>query len=510
MDRFFPSLSGNLSSGVKSQLDSSFVQTDQFMLRLLLLHWAVASTVMAISHSTYLLGFIGGGLVFGIASLVYRLNPGTLISRITMGASFMAFSMIFIQQHFGQIEMHFHIFISLAFLIRYKDITPVLAATVTTALHHVLFNFAQDAEFALAGTPIMIFDYGCGLDIVAIHAAFVVVAMIVYSSIILNLTREFLKNAEVYNIIDHLSDSVQYTSDAADEISQSGQDLALAASNNSESVSTSNGSIELMNSRIETLNNKTASAKDKVERVTQNSEKMNRSMNELKVSSENITSIIKTIDSIASQTNLLALNAAVEAARAGEAGAGFAVVTDEVRVLAQKTARAANDIGDLIKDNSVKAEQGAVISEEISTQIADLMKWMDDVHITTGEQVSSLDELKRAISSISANTNNTAETAERNAATAEELQSQVHVLENIVKDLRQKVHSAGAADDEGFTDSGSNGHNQFRIEKRFQHEGAYRPKNHRIMPSRSKNNELVSSRQIGETSNGNGYKNGFH
>lgn len=480
------------------------------MLRLLLLHWAIASTVMAFSHSTYLLGFIGGGLVYGIAFMVYRLNPGTLISRITMGASFMAFSMIFIQQHFGQIEMHFHIFISLAFLIRYKDISPVLAATVTTAVHHVLFNAAQDSELVLAGTPIMIFDYGCGLDIVAIHAAFVIVAMIVYSSIILNLTREFLKNAEVYNIIDHLSDSVQYTSDAADEISQSGQDLAMAASNNSESVSTSNDSIEMMNSRIESLNTKTAEAKEKVERVTQNSEKMNLSMNELKVSSENITSIIKTIDSIASQTNLLALNAAVEAARAGEAGAGFAVVTDEVRVLAQKTAKAANDIGDLIKDNSDKAEQGTVISAEISKQITELMEWMDDVHETTGEQVSSLDELIRAISNISENTENTAATAEKNAATAEELQSQVHVLENIVKDLRLKVHSAVNEDERTYEDDFDKKNGPFKVDSSSEHDFIYHPDNRPDKNSLPGKNELVSSNQISRASNGNGYKNGFH
>lgn len=442
----FPAYSDKHSTGVKTQLNRSFEETDRFMLKLLFLHWVVASTVIAFTFSTYLLGFAGGGIIFGLAYGMFKLNPGSVWSRITMGAAFMAFSMLFIQQHLGRIEMHFHIFVSLAFLIRYKDIVPVLAATVTTAVHHALFNFAQDAELAFAGTPVMIFDYGCGWDIVAIHATFVIIAMLVYSSIILNLTREFIKNAEVYDIIDHLSDSVGYTSDAADFISVSGQELALDASNNSESVQESYENIEQMNDRIHTLSEKTSSAKEKVELINENSARMNSSMEELKESSMNITTIINTIDSIASQTNLLALNAAVEAARAGEAGAGFAVVTEEVRVLAQKTANAANDIGDLIENNTEKAKLGTQVSGQISEQISDLKTWIEDVHNLAGSQVGTLNDLRQVVQRISKTTSNTADTAEKNAATAEELQSQVHVLQGIIRDLKNRVNETGTAE----------------------------------------------------------------
>lgn len=438
----FPAYVSGHSAGVQSQLSRSFNQTDQFMLKLLLLHWVVASTLIAYAFSTYLLGFIGGGLIYGIAWGIYKMNPGSLLSRATMGAAFMAFSMLFIQQHLGRIEMHFHIFVSLAFLIRYKDIVPVVAATLTTAIHHALFNMAQDAELAFAGTPVMIFDYGCGWDIVAIHATFVIIAMIVYSSIILNLTREFIKNAEVYDIIDHLSNSVEYTSDAADFISVSGQKLAMDAVNNTEAVQSSDNSIEIMNDRIQSLNDKTTLAKEKVNMINENSNIMNSSMEELKESSLSIKSIIKTIDGIASQTNLLALNAAVEAARAGEAGAGFAVVTDEVRVLAQKTAKAANDIGNLIENNAEKASHGTEVSGKISEQIADLKAWIDDVHSLAGSQVGTLKDLRQVVEQIANTTGNTANTAEKNAATAEELQSQVHVLQGIIRDLKARLNQS--------------------------------------------------------------------
>lgn len=435
----FPAYDSSHSAGVKQQLSRSFEETDRFMLKLLLLHWALATTVIAFTYSTYLLGFVGGGLIYGIARGVYALNPGTLISRSAMGAAFMAFSMLFIQQHLGRIEMHFHIFVSLAFLIRYKDIAPVIAATVTTAVHHVLFNLAQDAELAFADTPIMIFDYGCGWDIVAIHASFVVAALFVFSSIILNLTREFIKNAEVYDIIDHLNDSVEFTSEAADFISNSGQELAMDASNNSDSVNESNKGIAQMGERVRVLNDKTESAREKVILIHEQSDRMNESMAELKDSSASITSIIKTIDSIASQTNLLALNAAVEAARAGEAGAGFAVVTEEVRELAHKTAKAASDISNLVENNAEKASQGTKVSEKISAQIGELASWIDEVHSLAGLQEGTLDELQAVIENISRTTSNTASTAEKNAATAEELQSQVHILEGIVQNLKQRV-----------------------------------------------------------------------
>ncbi|WP_262382649.1 methyl-accepting chemotaxis protein, partial [Acinetobacter guerrae] len=89
-------------------------------------------------------------------------------------------------------------------------------------------------------------------------------------------------------------------------------------------------------------------ATESVLRLSENLKQSAESLQELEKDSQNINAILDTIRSIAEQTNLLALNAAIEAARAGEQGRGFAVVADEVRALAQRTAVSTGEIDSLL------------------------------------------------------------------------------------------------------------------------------------------------------------------
>jgi len=100
--------------------------------------------------------------------------------------------------------------------------------------------------------------------------------------------------------------------------------------------------------------------------ANQKFEQMKSSMDDINQSSEKISRIIHVIDEIAFQTNILALNAAVEAARAGEHGAGFAVVAEEVRALAQRSAQAARETSERIAASVSKSLHGAEISGQVS------------------------------------------------------------------------------------------------------------------------------------------------
>jgi len=160
---------------VRARLHEDYAKTDRFVLILLLLHALVAATIMPIGYGNALLGVVGGGVIFGIALLAYLFLRGTLFFRAIAGIALMSFSALFIQQHLGQIEMHFHIFVALAFLLIYRDWIAIVTPAAVIAVHHLLFNALQQNSVMFGDTPIMIFSYGCGWDTVFLHAIFVVV-----------------------------------------------------------------------------------------------------------------------------------------------------------------------------------------------------------------------------------------------------------------------------------------------------------------------------------------------
>jgi methyl-accepting chemotaxis protein len=187
---------------------------------------------------------------------------------------------------------------------------------------------------------------------------------------------------------------------------------------------------------------------------------MLRAMQDIDEKSQHISNVIKVIDEIAFQTNILALNAAVEAARAGQHGKGFAVVSDEVRNLASKSAGAAKETAELIESSLHSVAEGNTIVAKVNDSrqavgaISDRnAASVEKLYEGSKQQSGSMAEINLAITQLSSVVQANSATAQETAASSEEMSAQSVMLNSIVS--RFNVDRSTGAQTASFTPSGA-------------------------------------------------------
>jgi methyl-accepting chemotaxis protein len=246
-----------------------------------------------------------------------------------------------------------------------------------------------------------------------------------------------------------ISEGAEQVAAASGQVSAASESLAEGASEQASSLEETSSSLEEMSSMTKQNAENAGQAKammgqarQVLDTVDKNMGNMTRAIDEITHTSEETGKIIKTIDEIAFQTNLLALNAAVEAARAGEAGAGFAVVANEVRNLAMRAAEAAKNTSTLI-ENTIKAvKDGNELTQltqrsfrenmDIVTKIGSLV---EEIAAASQEQAQGIEQINKAVAEMDRVTQSTAASAEESASASEEMTAQASQLKQHVAEI---------------------------------------------------------------------------
>lgn len=248
-------------------------------------------------------------------------------------------------------------------------------------------------------------------------------------------------------VLSGITESSGQVSGGADDLASAAQTLAEGATTQAaaveELVATAESIvIQLQNNKEEAM--QSAAETKKVTQLAENSKQqmgdMLTAMQTISDTSNQVVSIIHTIEEIADQTNLLSLNASIEAARAGEAGKSFAVVASEIGSLANESAQAASSTKEMIEISMNEIEKGVKLANDVTESLQEVVAGIEQVNHMIDrtaelavEQEDNMKQMQSGIDSISHAVQDTSATAEESSATSEELAAQATVLTDMIR-----------------------------------------------------------------------------
>jgi len=443
----------------------------------------VIASAIGVFTGELLPAFIFGVPIAAVPLMLSFQSPYSALSRHAMAIGVQLLTALHIHQSFGLIEVHFEIFVLLAFLSYFRDWKVIATGTAVVAVHHISFFFLQ-----AGGAPLFIFEEGhISFSILLMHAAFALAegGVLMYmakqshqegagaaelrlaidnmqrSDGKLDLTVALNRQSNIVKpfaeLIDQVKSLIELASNLTDDVvngcnkmesaannmfeisRNTDQELAMVSASSEEIAQTMQLSTEqttLASDKASAAQTSSQSTRDSISNSSRTIESLRHTLNAaadtnsaLNEQCSHISEAMRSITAVAEQTNLLALNAAIESARAGEHGRGFAVVADEVRTLAIRSKESADQITSI-------TEQLVAQTASSVDQMQTCIQLVDEAVVSSDRATSAMTEIMQQIREASESMTEIATSAvEQETASASIAQSTARLSEFTSEEL---------------------------------------------------------------------------